>query len=86
VAFRDIGGAYLTVVGGAAALQPRGSRRWKTSTWTIYTESVAFRHQEFWATHGRYGCAGGSLYTNVQDAAARVRDPRFDRRGRLIFI
>jgi len=39
-AFQEFGGAYLAVVGGAAALRPRGSRRSRMSISTTCTPKV----------------------------------------------
>ena len=40
-AFRDIGGAYLAVIGGAAACRPPGSNRSRRSTWTTSTRKAS---------------------------------------------
>lgn len=74
-AFRDIGGAYLAVVGGAAALQ---------TTWITAVEDVdmddlhpeslwRFAIKNFGPLMVAMDAHGGSLYTNVQDAAAARR-------------
>ena len=74
-AFRDIGGAYLAVVGGAAALQ---------TTWITAVEDVdmddlhpeslwRFAIKGFGPLMVAMDAHGGSLYTNVQDAAAAKR-------------
>ena len=74
-AFRDIGGAYLAVVGGAAALQ---------TTWITAVEDVdmddlhpeslwRFAIKNFGPLLVAMDAHGSSLYTNVQDAAAARR-------------
>jgi L(+)-tartrate dehydratase beta subunit len=74
-AFRDIGGAYLAVVGGAAALQ---------TTWITAVEDVdmddlhpeslwRFAIKNFGPLMVAMDAHGGSLYTNVQDAALARR-------------
>ena len=74
-AFRDLGGAYLAVVGGAAALQ---------TTWITAVEDVdmddlhpeslwRFAIKNFGPLMVAMDAHGGSLYTNVQDAAAAKR-------------
>jgi L(+)-tartrate dehydratase beta subunit len=74
-AFRDIGGAYLAVVGGAAALQ---------TTWITAVEDVdmddlhpeslwRFAIKNFGPLMVAMDAHGGSLYTSVQDAAAAKR-------------
>ena len=74
-AFRDIGGVYLAVVGGAAALQ---------TTWITAVEDVdmddlhpeslwRFAIKGFGPLLVAMDAHGGSLYTNVQDAAAARR-------------
>ncbi len=74
-AFRDIGGAYLAVVGGAAALQ---------TTWITAVEDVdmddlhpeslwRFAIKNFGPLMVAMDAHGGSLYTNVQDAAVAKR-------------
>ena len=74
-AFRDIGGAYLAVVGGAAALQ---------TTWITAVEDVdmddlhpeslwRFAIKNFGPLMVAMDAHGGSLYANVHDAAAARR-------------
>jgi len=74
-AFRDIGGAYLAVVGGAAALQ---------TTWITAVEDVdmddlnpeslwRFAIRNFGPLMVAMDSHGGSLYTNIQDNAAAHR-------------
>jgi L(+)-tartrate dehydratase beta subunit len=74
-AFHDIGGAYLAVVGGAAALQ---------TTWITAVEDVdmddlhpeslwRFAIKGFGPLMVAMDAHGGSLYTDVQDAAAARR-------------
>jgi len=74
-AFRDIGGAYLAVVGGAAALQ---------TTWITAVEDVdmddlnpeslwRFAIKNFGPLMVAMDSHGGSLYTNIQDNAAAHR-------------
>ena len=74
-AFRDIGGAYLAVIGGAAALQ---------TTWVEQIEEVdlddlnpeslwKFRVKGFGPLLVSMDSYGGSLYTQVNDAARAKR-------------
>ncbi|HTS41898.1 MAG TPA: fumarate hydratase C-terminal domain-containing protein [Xanthobacteraceae bacterium] len=74
-AFRDFGGAYLAVVGGAAALQ---------TTWITAVEDVdmddlnpeslwRFAIKNFGPLMVAMDSHGGSLYTNIQDNAAAHR-------------
>ena len=74
-AFRDIGGAYLAVVGGAAALQ---------TTWITAVEDVdmddlnpeslwRFAIKNFGPLMVAMDSHGGSLYTKIQDNAAARR-------------
>jgi L(+)-tartrate dehydratase beta subunit len=74
-AFRDLGGAYLAVVGGAAALQ---------TTWITAVEEVdmddlhpeslwRFAIKNFGPLMVAMDAHGGSLYTNIQDAAKARR-------------
>ena len=74
-AFRDIGGVYLAVVGGAAALQ---------TTWITAVEDVdmddlhpeslwRFAIKNFGPLLVAMDAHGGSLYTKVQDEAAARR-------------
>jgi len=74
-ALRDLGGAYLAVVGGAAALQ---------TTWIEAIEDVdlddlhpeslwRFRIKHFGPLLVAMDAHGGSLYTRVQDDAAARR-------------
>ena len=77
-AFREMGGAYLAIVGGAAALE---------TTWIEAIEDVdmddlhpeslwRFRISGFGPLAGRHGQHGGSLYATVaQDVAARRAAP-----------
>jgi L(+)-tartrate dehydratase beta subunit len=73
--FSDIGGAYLAVVGGAAALQ---------TTWITAVEEVdmddlhpeslwRFAIKNFGPLTVAMDSHGGSLYANIQDAAAARR-------------
>jgi L(+)-tartrate dehydratase beta subunit len=75
-AFRDLGGAYLAVVGGAAALE---------TTWIEAIEDVdmddlhpeslwRFRIKDFGPLMVAMDSHGGSLYARVQDGAASRRD------------
>src|ERR1043166_3582147 len=75
-AFRDVGGAYLAVVGGAAALE---------TTWIEAIEDVdmddlhpeslwRFRVKDFGPLMVAMDTHGGSLYARVQDGAASRRD------------
>jgi len=75
-AFRDLGGAYLAVVGGAAALE---------TTWVEAIEDVdlddlhpeslwRFRIKDFGPLLVAMDSQGGSLYARVQDGAASRRD------------
>jgi L(+)-tartrate dehydratase beta subunit len=75
-AFRDLGGAYLAVVGGAAALE---------TTWIEAIEDVdmddlhpeslwRFRIKDFGPLMVAMDPHGGSLYARVQDGAASRRD------------
>jgi L(+)-tartrate dehydratase beta subunit len=75
-AFRDLGGAYLAVVGGAAALE---------TTWIEAIEDVdmddlhpeslwRFRIKDFGPLLVAMDAHGGSLYARVQDGAAARRD------------
>ena len=75
IAFRDLGGAYLAVVGGAAALQ---------TTWITAVEDVdmddlnpeslwRFAIRNFGPLMVAMDSHGGSLYTNIQDNAAAHR-------------
>jgi L(+)-tartrate dehydratase beta subunit len=74
-AFRDIGGAYLAVVGGAAALQ---------TTWITAIEDVdmddlhpeslwRFAIRNFGPLMVAMDANGGSLYTTIQDEATARR-------------
>ncbi len=74
-AFRDLGGAYLAVVGGAAALE---------TTWIEAIEDVdmddlhpeslwRFRIKDFGPLMVAMDSHGGSLYARVQDGAAAKR-------------
>jgi L(+)-tartrate dehydratase beta subunit len=74
-AFRDLGGAYLAVVGGAAALE---------TTWIEAIEDVdmddlhpeslwRFRIKDFGPLMVAMDPHGGSLYARVQDGAAAKR-------------
>jgi L(+)-tartrate dehydratase beta subunit len=74
-AFRDLGGAYLAVVGGAAALE---------TTWIdgiedvdlddLHPESLwRFRIRNFGPLMVAMDSHGGSLYARVQDGAAAMR-------------
>jgi len=74
-AFRDIGGAYLAVVGGAAALQ---------TTWITAVEDVdmddlnpeslwRFAIRNFGPLMVAMDSHGGSLYSRIQDDAAARR-------------
>jgi L(+)-tartrate dehydratase beta subunit len=75
-AFRELGGAYLAVVGGAAALE---------TTWIEAIEDVdlddlhpeslwRFRIQHFGPLMVAMDAHGGSLYARIQDEAAARRD------------
>src|SRR4051812_38331370 len=75
-AFRDIGGAYLAIIGGTAALE---------TTWIEAIEDVdlddlnpeslwKFRVRGFGPLLVAMDSAGGSLYTKVDDAARRRRE------------
>ena len=74
-AFKDIGGVYLAIIGGAAALE---------TTWVEQIEDVdlddlnpeslwKFRVKEFGPLLVAMDSHGGNLYTKVNDAA---RDKR----------
>ena len=74
-AFRELGGAYLAVVGGAAALQ---------TTWITAVEEVdmddlhpeslwRFAIKNFGPLTVAMDSHGGSLYTDIQDAAKAKR-------------
>jgi L(+)-tartrate dehydratase beta subunit len=74
-AFRDLGGAYLAVVGGAAALQ---------TTWITAVEEVdmddlhpeslwRFAIKNFGPLMVAMDAHGGSLYANVQESAVARR-------------
>ena len=75
-AFRDIGGAYLAIVGGAAALE---------TTWIEQIEDVdmddlhpeslwRFKIRDFGPLLVGMDSHGGSLYANVRDDVAARRD------------
>ncbi|MFH1554027.1 MAG: fumarate hydratase C-terminal domain-containing protein [Pseudomonadota bacterium] len=75
-AFRDLGGAYLAIVGGAAALE---------TTWIEQIEDIdmddlhpeslwRFRIRDFGPLLVGMDSHGGSLFANVQDAVAARRD------------
>ena len=75
-AFRDLGGAYLAIVGGAAALE---------TTWIEQIEDVdmddlhpeslwRFRIRDFGPLLVGMDSHGGSLYANVRDDVASRRD------------
>ncbi|HVI27966.1 fumarate hydratase C-terminal domain-containing protein [Hansschlegelia sp.] len=75
-AFRDIGGAYLAIVGGAAALE---------TTWIEQIEDVdmddlhpeslwRFKIRDFGPLLVGMDSHGGSLYANVRDDVASRRD------------
>src|SRR3954466_11581369 len=75
-AFQDIGGAYLAIIGGTAALE---------TTWIEAIEDVdlddlnpeslwKFRVRGFGPLLVAMDSAGGSLYTKVDDAARRRRE------------
>jgi L(+)-tartrate dehydratase beta subunit len=75
-AFRDLGGAYLAIIGGAAALE---------TTWIEAIEDVdlddlhpeslwRFRIKDFGPLLVAMDSHGGSLYTQVQSEAASRRD------------
>jgi L(+)-tartrate dehydratase beta subunit len=82
-AFRDIGGAYLAVIGGAAALQ---------TTWIESVEEVdmddlnpesiwRFRIKGFGPLQVTMDSHGGSVYDRVQDEAKARRDAILARIG-----
>jgi len=84
-AFRDLGGAYLAVVGGAAALQ---------TTWIEAIEDVdfeelnpeclwRFRIHSFGPLLVTMDSHGGSLHRDINDAAASRRDEVLARIGAL---
>jgi L(+)-tartrate dehydratase beta subunit len=84
-AFRDLGGAYLAVVGGAAALQ---------TTWIEAIEDVdfeelnpeclwKFRIRGFGPLLVTMDSHGGSLHRDINDAAASRRDEVLARIGAL---
>jgi L(+)-tartrate dehydratase beta subunit len=84
-AFRDLGGAYLAVVGGAAALQ---------TTWIEAIEDVdfeelnpeclwKFRIRGFGPLLVTMDSHGGSLHRDINDAAASRRDKVLARIGAL---
>jgi L(+)-tartrate dehydratase beta subunit len=75
-AFRDLGGAYLAIVGGAAALE---------TTWIEQIEDIdmddlhpeslwRFRIRDFGPLLVGMDSHGGSLFADVQDAVAARRD------------
>jgi L(+)-tartrate dehydratase beta subunit len=84
-AFRDLGGVYLAVVGGAAALQ---------TTWIEAIEDVdfeelnpeclwKFRIRGFGPLLVTMDSHGGSLHRDINDAAASRRDEVLARIGAL---
>jgi L(+)-tartrate dehydratase beta subunit len=84
-AFRDLGGVYLAVVGGAAALQ---------TTWIEAIEDVdfeelnpeclwKFRIRGFGPLLVTMDAHGGSLHRDINDAAASRRDEVLARIGAL---
>ena len=82
-AFRDLGGAYLAIIGGAAALE---------TTWIEAIEGVDmddlhpeslwhFRIKDFGPLLVGMDCYGGSLFSRVQEAVAGRRQAVLDSLG-----
>ena len=75
-AFRDLGGAYLAIVGGAAALETMWIEAIEDVDMDdLHPESLwKFRIRNFGPLLVAMDSHGGSLYSRVQSAAAAKRD------------